>query len=147
MKTVGLLLILIAVAAWAAFTAILLGVYSPGWLPKSFTGLQLPKSAADLGQALGVVDGLISSIALVLGLLAIFFQTRQQADSNIIGGLSARLQFLQSECDRLESDIQRLKSHPPYDKTLLDNMASKKSRMLDDARRIDERLRQLLGRI
>jgi hypothetical protein len=147
MKTLGALLIIAAVAAWAAFVAILIGSYSPEWLPTAFSKLRLPKTAADLGQSLTLVDGLISSIALVLGLLAILTQMRQQADSNIIGAFSARQQFLLAECERLEIQIQQLKVSGKFDKTLFDNMVSKKQQLLKEAQQIDVRLQDLLKRI
>ena len=147
MKTLGFLLIATAVVAWLGFVAILLGLYAPTWMPAAFAHIQLPKTAADLGQSMTLIEGLTSSIALVLGLLAVLTQMRQQADSNIIGAFGTRQQFLLAECDRLESQIQSLKTSQKYDKTLFDNMVSKKKRLLDEAQEIDIRLANLLKRI
>jgi len=99
------------------------------YLPKFITNLTLPKSTAGLGDSLAILDGIFSSIAIVLGLVAIIFQSKelkesvkaqaeqatflsiqmqQQEESNKLSAFTARLQFLLGEIDRLGSDIERL---------------------------------------
>lgn len=96
---------------------------------------------------MALVDGLISSMALVLGLIAVLSQMKQQADSNIIGALGTRLQFLLAESGRLEERIKSLKTSDKFDEALFKNMVNKKSRILKDAKEIDARLEELLKRI
>ena len=83
----------------------------------------------------------------MLGLLAIFIQTKQSADSNVIGAFTARQQFLLADCDRLEHLIQDMKKKQQYDKALFDNMVAKKKRQFEEAKAIDKRLKNLLDSI
>ena len=88
MKKILGMFLLLALVVWALFAAILLG-FQPFWLPAAFARLARPETLADFGQAFSVFDGLISSLALMLGLCAVLMQVRQSADANIIGALSA----------------------------------------------------------
>jgi hypothetical protein len=147
MKRYLLLSIFIAVVIWLVYAAVLLGLVPESLLPASFAKLTLPTSKSDFGQAFNAIEGLTSSLALVLGLVAIILQVRQTAEANEIGGLSARQQFLLADCDRLENQIQELKKCPEKDNGLFKNMVEKKKRQLDECKRIDERLAELLKRI
>jgi len=137
----------LATLMWLVFAAILLGVYQPSWLPASFIGLAKPNSLADFGQAFSALDGLISSFALMLGLIAVVMQTKQSADSNVIGAFSARLQYLLADSERLEQQIQALKGSDKFDQNLFNNMVNKKRRQLEEAKSIDEKIRALLDKI
>ena len=102
---------------------------------------------SDYGQAFTALDGLVSSFALLLGLIAVVMQTRQSADSNVIGAFTARLQYLLAEAGRLEQQIQSLKARRGcFDRCLFDNMVGKKKRLLEEAAQVDETLRGLLQR-
>ena len=136
-----------AVVLWITFAAVLLGLYEPWWLPAAFLKLQKPATAADFGQAFSALEGLVSSFALMIGLIAIIMQTRQNADANVIGGLAARHAYLLADCDRLEQHIQEHKARGVRDDALFNNMVNKKKRQLDEAKVIDARLRQLLETI
>jgi hypothetical protein len=94
MKRYLLLSIFFAAVIWLAYAAVLLGLVPESWLPASFAKLTLPTSKSDFGQAFNAIEGLTSSLALVLGLVAIILQVRQTAQANEIGELSARQQFL-----------------------------------------------------
>jgi hypothetical protein len=146
MKRSIIVLIIGATGLWIAFAAVLIGNV-PSWLPTSFSALARPTSFADLGQSFSLFDGLFSSLALVLGLTAVLIQIRQQADSNVIGAFSARQQFLIAECDRLEQQIQSLKNSEKVDTSLFTNMVEKKKRLLDESKKIDGRLKELLNQI
>ncbi|GAB6069905.1 hypothetical protein JCM30760_10020 [Thiomicrorhabdus hydrogeniphila] len=123
--TVGLILVGFVVL-WALAIAYFSGGLSLIWLPESITKLSLPASTADLGNSLTVLDGLFTSIAIVLGLVAILFQgkelkastdaqtlqakalteqIKQQEASNQLGAYSARLQFLSSEIEHMENRV------------------------------------------
>ena len=147
MKKLAFILVAVSVSLWVAFSAFLLGKYSPGWLPSAFANLSLPKTSADFGQSFSALEGLLSSLALALGLLAVLIQVRQTADSNIIGAFAARQQFLLADCDRLEQHIQSLKLSQRYDQTLFTNMVEKKKRQLAECQDIDKRLQALLKKI
>jgi hypothetical protein len=115
--------------------------------------LTKPTSLSDFGQAFTALDGLVSSFALLLGLIAVVMQTRQNAQANTIGALTARLQFLLAEAARLEQQIQVLKAQGPanrtsqghFDRCLFDNMVAKKKRLLAQAAQVDGELARLLG--
>ncbi len=148
MKKLLLLAALIAVALWTAFASFLVGAVDPGWLPDGLSGLSRPTSLSDFGQAFTALDGLVSSFALLLGLIAVVMQTRQSADSNVIGAFTARLQYLLAEAARLEQQIQALKARRGgFDRCLFDNMVGKKKRLLEEAAHVDETLRCLLLRL
>lgn len=147
MKKLLIFALVLATFMWLAFAAILLGTYQPSLLPTSFLGLTKPSSLADFGQAFSALDGLISSLALMLGLIAVVIQAKQSADSNVIGAFSARLQYLLADSDRLEQQIQALKASSKFDQNLFNNMVEKKKRQLDEAKSIDEKIRKLLEQI
>ena len=148
MKKLLLLAALMAVALWTAFASFLVGAVDPGWLPDGLSGLSRPTSLSDFGQAFTALDGLVSSFALLLGLIAVVMQTRQSADSNVIGAFTARLQYLLAEAARLEQQIQSLKARRGgFDRCLFDNMVGKKKRLLEEAAHVDETLRCLLLRL
>ena len=148
MKKLLLLAALMAVALWTAFAAFLVGAVDPQWLPNGLSSLSRPTSLSDFGQAFTALDGLVSSFALLLGLIAVVMQTRQSADSNVIGAFTARLQYLLAEAARLEQQIQALKARRGgFERCLFDNMVGKKKRLLDEAAHVDETLRRLLQRL
>jgi len=106
-----------------------------------------PSSWAELGNATSVLNGLFSSIAILIGLMAIYKQGRQiersineQRAANYLTAKMAYLGYLRSEISRLEEDIQRLKSSNKYDKTLLENMSNKKSDLLSMSKRLSEEI-------
>lgn len=111
---------------WAVSIALFSGMVSANWLPAAFSQLDLPTSFAHLGEAMTTLDGLFSSIAIVLGLIAILFQGKelkastdaqalqaealtkqisQQEASNLLGAYSARLNYLSSEVVYIEKII------------------------------------------
>jgi hypothetical protein len=153
MKRLLLLAALLAVGLWTAFAAFLVGAIDVSWLPDPLSGLAKPTSLSDFGQAFTALDGLVSSFALLLGLIAVVMQTRQNAQANTIGALTARLQFLLAEAARLEQQIQVLKAQGPasrtsqghFDRCLFDNMVAKKKRLLAQAAQVDGELARLLG--
>ena len=148
MKKLLLLAGLMAVALWTAFAAFLVGAVDPGWLPDGLSGLSRPTSLSDFGQAFTALDGLVSSFALLLGLIAVVMQTRQSADSNVIGAFTARLQYLLAEAARLEQQIQALKARRGgFERCLFDNMVGKKKRLLEEAAAVDDTLHKLLLRL
>jgi len=106
-----------------------------------------PSSWAELGNATSVLNGLFSSIAILIGIMAIYKQGRkieksinEQRAANYLTAKMAYLGYLRSEISRLEEDIQRLKSSNKYDKTLLENMSNKKSDLLSMSKRLSEEI-------
>lgn len=92
----------------------------------------------------------MSSFALMLGLIAIVVQVKQNSDSNIIGAFAARQQFLLAEYERLDGQIAKYvatNSGPNYDKVLVQNMTNKRKERLDESRVIDQKLLLLLAKI
>lgn len=114
---------------WLAAIALLGGVIPSSWLPESLSKLEQPGNFAHLGEAMGTLDSLFSSIAIVLGLIAILFQGRelkastdaqalqaaaltqqivQQEESNRLGAYSVRLNFLTAEIKHMENKIAEM---------------------------------------
>lgn len=112
---------------------LLLLSYSVGFvpLPEQLRGLGLPTTLPELGDALAITDGLFTTIAISLGLIAILLQGRelkastdanaeqakalwlqmkQTQEANRLNALTARLQFLTSDNERLERQVMRLRS-------------------------------------
>jgi len=152
---------------------VLLGAYLTnalpisGYLPKAITNLAIPRSTAELGDSLAILDGIFSSIAIVLGLVAIIIQSKelkesvkaqseqakilsvqmqQQNESNRLAAYTARLQFLLGEMDRLGGDIDRLiealrKMPDSEEKSekqkILENTIEKRKRYRDEANKIN----------
>jgi len=123
------LILLAFVGLWLGLMAFLTGSMPMTWLPAGFGGLELPKTTDALGNSLTILDGLFTSIAIVLGLVAILFQGKelkastdaqtlqavalskqieQQEASNQLGAYSARLQFLSSEIEHMENRIPEM---------------------------------------
>lgn len=111
---------------WVASIAFFSGLIQPEWLPDGLIKMSRPSSFESLGDAMATLDGLLSAIAIVLGMIAILFQGRelkastdaqalqadalskqlaQQQASNRLGAYTARLQFLNSEITYLEAKI------------------------------------------
>ena len=147
MKKIIFFAALLAAFVWLVFAALLLGAYQPAWLPAAFIGLTKPHSLADFGQAFSALDGLVSSFALMLGLVAVLMQTKHSTDSNVIGAFSSRLQYLLADGERLEQQIQAIKNNGKFDKDLFNNMVAKKKRQMDEAKAIDEKLGKLLEQL
>lgn len=84
---------LLCLAAWALLMAYLMKFLPQAQLPGAFAdpaSFKLPVTAADLGSAMAIVQGLFSAIAIILGLFAIILQGRDLR-------LSARAQTDQAE--------------------------------------------------
>lgn len=126
MKLYVALVFMVFVLLWLISIALFSGIIPLTWLPESLSKLVLPSSFDGLGNAMATLDGLFSSIAIVLGLIAILFQGRelkastdaqtlqavaltkqiaQQEASNKLGACSARLQFLLAEIEHLENKV------------------------------------------
>ncbi|HZJ95824.1 MAG TPA: hypothetical protein VFD11_09780 [Thiopseudomonas sp.] len=114
---------------WLVSIALFAGAIPYEWLPEFLTELELPSNFAHLGEAMGTLDGLFSSIAIVLGLIAILFQGRelkastdaqalqaqalrqqiaQQEASNLLGAYSVRLSYLTAEIEHMEKKIPEM---------------------------------------
>lgn len=170
--------LLLFLGLWAMLGAYLTKVLPiTDYLPKAITNLALPKSTAELGDSLAILDGIFSSIAIVLGLVAIIFQSKelkesvraqaeqanilsiqieQQNKSNRLAAYTARLQFLLGEMDRLGRDIERLvetlngmpeSSEKTEKQKILDNTIEKRKRYRDEANHINNILSEQLESI
>lgn len=114
---------------WLVTIALFAGAIPYEWLPEFLTKLELPSTFALLGEAMGTLDGLFSSIAIVLGLIAILFQGRelkastdaqalqaealrkqieQQKESNCLNAYSVRLNYLTAEIEHMEKKIPEM---------------------------------------
>ena len=171
-----LFLAFVFVAIWAAFNAYLLGIVPLSYVPEEIIRLSQPTSTASLGDSAAIIDSLFSSIALALGLIAVLMQgkelreaTKAQSDQaislakqlqyqenlNRLGAYSARLQYLLSEADRIDSKITELvnnvdtisdKDEKSKKWQLIKNLRAKEISYREEATEIDviikEQLRQ-----
>lgn len=144
MKFVMFFVVLLAV--WFGFAYFLITPELSKTAPIA-TELTLPKSWNELGDALGVLNGLFNSVAILLGLIALYVQGRQINESitqqklaNQLAAKIAKQEFLLRESERLEASIQNLKSSNDYDKTLFTNMVNKKKRYLDEAKKLADEI-------
>jgi hypothetical protein len=129
MKTTVLVFALCSALLWLALGAYLVGAHEAEWIAKYFSNLKRPTSTAELGDSLAILGGLFSTVAVVLGLIAILLQGRelrlstmaqtqqsavmtqqikQQIQSNVLAAYAARLQYLRSEMERLDAQIEKL---------------------------------------
>lgn len=154
---------------------ILSSLYYIGVIEIPFLTLKLPNSTAELGDSMGLLNGLFSSITVVLALIAIIYQNKELRDStkaqdeqalalnkqllqqqkyseiqlekqqisNKIIALAARQKFIISEANRLSETIIEL--HDSFEqKELFNNCVYKKSRLREEANKIDEDMKFLL---
>ena len=122
------LILMIFLGLWLFSIAYLAGYISTNFLPQNFSNLALP-TTTQLGDSLSILDGIFTSIAILLGLVAILLQGKelkestraqtlqakslekqiiQQKESNQLGAYTVRLTYLVAEADRLENQITSL---------------------------------------
>lgn len=65
------------IAVWLIAVAVITGSIPDAYVPDAIAGLEKPQSTTELGGALGIIDGIFSSIAITLGLVAILYQGRE----------------------------------------------------------------------
>lgn len=141
MKIIITVISLLFIGLWFALCAVLLG-----FVTVEPVSLGLPKSAAELGDAFGILNGLFSSLAVVLALVAVFLQGRElrastkaqeeqarslqtqlehQRDIMRIQLLQVEAQYRSAEIIRMDSIIENV-SGKPEKKELFDNAVNKK---------------------
>ncbi len=122
------LLVALVLSTWGAVLLVATGL-AP--LPTFLEGMELPTTLAGLGDALAITDGIFTTMAITLGLIAILLQGRelkastdanaeqakalwlqmkQTQEANRLNAMTARLQFLTSDNERLERQVARLHS-------------------------------------
>lgn len=123
---------------WGLLAALLVGYLPlealssaglPATLVSALQKIELPTSTAALGDSMAVLDGLLSSVAIMLGLVAVLLQGRElrasneaqreqaenlarqlkmQKRSNDINAYATAMQALQWDAERLEKVVGRL---------------------------------------
>ena len=53
------------------------------YIPINIFTLALPKSTAELGDSMGILNGLFSSFAIILALITVLFQSKELRDSTV----------------------------------------------------------------
>jgi hypothetical protein len=177
MRTIIFLTIFSFLLLWIGLAAFLTGYIPAEYLPENFRQLTLPKSTTDLGDSLAILDGVFTSIAMVLGLIAILLQGKelkestkaqteqahslsiqinQQNSSNILGAYAARLQFLLTEVERLEEQIDKLLKEVKTEKIdekknekwqIIKNSRDLQINYRDQTKEIDNKIQELLNSI
>lgn len=144
MRFIVWFLIIVSVVIWGTYGAHLLNIFEIPFISKVLPNTFHPNTAAELGDALGILSSLLSPIALILALSALIIQSKQQTASNNIGALSVRQQYLLFEHERLETSIDKLVNSEIYDRPLFDNMVAKKKRYRLEAEELDGKIAKLL---
>lgn len=93
---------------WGLTIAALSGSLLPEVFEHFAPSLLRPASTAELGDSMGIFNGLLSSVAVLLALAAVVMQGKalhqqnaQHASALKVSALSTRLQFLNAEVERL----------------------------------------------
>lgn len=157
MKLMIFFLSMAFLGVWLAFNLYLLGYISIDGFESNLT---LPKNTAELGDSLGVLNGLLSAIAVIFALIAILLQgkelkestkaqnlqakaltdqLKQQAISHRLNVLAIRLQYLRSEIDRMQQIIKSVDGDKDQAK-LFNNCVLKKKRYLDESEKINREM-------
>lgn len=103
-------------ACWVGLFAILLG-----WIELEWLVLRLPGSMAEFSDATGVLNGLFSSFAVLLALVAVLLQGRELKEATMAqyeqaASLNAQLECQQSVTDAI---IEQLKEQQKSNAILL----------------------------
>ncbi|AFT67371.1 hypothetical protein Q91_1334 [Cycloclasticus sp. P1] len=177
MKKLLSLIFLMFLFVWFVYILYLTGYIPEEQIPDKFTQLELPKTTAELGDSLALIDSLFASVALVLGLVAILIQgkelkastkaqtsqaktlelqIKQQQDSNLLGAYSVRQTFLLSDCERLNNQIESLVSQELKETNtekkselwkLIKNSRNKERKQREESKKIDANIENLLNKI
>lgn len=176
MRTIVFLTFFTFLLLWVGLAAFLTGYVPAEYLPENLRHLALPESTTDLGDSLAILDGVFTSIAIILGLIAILLQGKelkestkaqteqahslsiqinQQNSSNILGAYAARLQFLLTEVERLEEQIDKLVTQANAEENnekknkwqIIKNSRNLQKKYRDQAKEIDSKIQDLLNSI
>lgn len=141
---------------WGAYFFVMVGVLPS---PSILSQLKAPATMAELGDSLGVVNGLMSSLAVILALQTLVSQRRdsmrageEQAkyqefllEQLTIQTLSSRQSYLMGEEERLQGILDRTAGELRHEQ-LRGNVMRRKSRVLSELKDVEETLRDRLYR-
>lgn len=127
--------------------------------PSILSQLKPPATMAELGDSLGVVNGLMSSLAVILALQTLVSQRRdsmrageEQAkyqefllEQLTIQTLTSRQSYLMGEEERLQGILDRTAGELRHEQ-LRGNVMRRKSRVLSELKDVEETLRDRLYR-
>lgn len=129
MKILVVSIFIVFIALWTGYIAYLSGIIDLPILPDNLADLKLPVSMKEMGESMAVLDGLFTTVAILLGLIAILLQGRalkestiaqtkqsedlsrqisQQRYANALSAYSARQSFLTAEIIHMEGKIDKL---------------------------------------
>ncbi|MFV0478065.1 MAG: hypothetical protein ACK5ME_09550 [Parahaliea sp.] len=127
--------------AMLGYMAVLLGMVPGDYLGFDTGELALPASTAELGESIGLIDGVFSSFAMILALITLFLQQRalrqqskESREALAVSAYSAQLTFLTAEIDRLGMQADRA-AQQAEDKKLKSNSDDEEIRNLYDIAR------------
>jgi hypothetical protein len=153
------------VGLWLLITIYLIGYLDVDWIPSIIKKLGLPASTAELGDSLGLLNGLLSGLTVIFALIAVLIQgkelrntskaqqlqatvlieqLKQQEVSNHLNVLSVRLQFLLSEISRMDLILNNINGQMEKGE-LFNNCSAKKKRHIEEAEFIDNQMKSLLN--
>jgi hypothetical protein len=163
MRSVTAIVVLLFLGLWGFSLAVFSGSTLTESFNQFFPTLKLPDSTATLGDSLGVFDGLLSSVAVLLALLAVVLQGRALQQQNLqheralkVSAISTKLQFLNAEvvrlgvqADSLEIQIERLQDGEKKTDLfkILRNSRNKQIRLREESEQANDQLTALLERI
>ncbi len=157
----------ILVGLWMVSSLYFLGQIPNEGMFKFLGALSLSKTTAELGDSFGLLNGLFSSLAVVIALIAIIIQGKelrestraqsQQAEaltiqlkhqetSNRLAALSVKLQFTMSEVARMDSIINNSKGKAG-NQDLFNNCVSRKKTLIKESNSISDEISKLLKNV
>jgi len=74
-------MLILFLGLWLFFIAYLAGYIPTYFFPQNFSNLTLPATTTQLGDSLSILDGIFTSIAILLGLIAILLQGKELKES------------------------------------------------------------------
>lgn len=142
------------IIAWAAYFLVAVGAIPS---PEILEGLVRPKTMAELGDSLGVVNGLMSSLAVILALQTLLTQRRDPARAEREQGryheflmqqqriqcLTARQTYLMGEEERLQGILDRTDGEYRHE-TMRQRVKNRKKRVLGELGDVEEELGRLV---
>ena len=129
MRTAIGALLALCLVFWFGFALILSGFLKFDEVDLLFPAIRFPETTGEIGASLNIIQGIFSSLAVVLALVAVFIQGKELKESTSaqreqaralsnqlelqnevirLNAYSTRLQFLVAEIERLENQILKL---------------------------------------
>lgn len=123
-----------------------------GYMDVAFIGLDLPASTAELGDSMGMLNGLFSSLAVILALVTVLFQSKELRDSTRAQNEQARAlgeqllhqrQMAMSQLKQSSAIASQLEQQQISNRIV--GLASRQKFLLSEMSRMDMILKDIYG--